>query len=281
MGFFSRGNDREVEEPPEHSREIEDLRKLVQSAAMPANVDQVARRELEKLAGTSPSVSEYTIGVNYIEFLAGLPWNTVTEDNLDIERAGKILDEEHYGLTNIKNRILEYLAVRIMKRSCRNTILIVEDDEVARNNLHHVLTRAGYRVVAATSGIDGLARLEQDYFDLVVTDLRMEGVDGMAILEKAKARDAGVEVIMISGYATTPAAVEAMKKGSFHFLAKPFQLEELRFAIEKALEKKNHAWSARGRFCALSALPGRGKHRCRNPSPAVWGGDSSAFPWRA
>ena len=259
MGFFSRGNDREVEEPLEHSGEIEELRKLVQSAAMPANVDQVARRELEKLANTSPSVSEYTIGVNYIEFLAGLPWNIVTEDNLDIERAAKILDEEHYGLTNIKNRILEYLAVRTMKRSCRNTILIVEDDEIARNNLHHVLTRAGYRVVTAKSGIDGLAKLEQDYFDLVVTDLRMEGVDGMAILEKAKARDAEVEVIMISGYATTPAAVEAMKRGSYHFLAKPFQLEELRTAIEKALEKKKSRLVSKGPVLCFVGPPGTGK----------------------
>lgn len=259
MGFFTKRDERQVDEVPEDGSEIEELRRLVQTASMPANVEQVALREIDKLAGTNPSVSEYTIGVNYIEYLASLPWNTLTEDNLDIERAGKILDEEHFGLTNIKDRILEYLAVRIMKLSCSNKILIVEDDAVARKNLVHVLGRDGYRVTAAAGGAEGLSLLDQEYFDVVVTDLKMEGVNGMAILEKAKARDAGVEVIMVSGYATTPTTVEAMKKGSYHFLAKPFELDELRSAVRTALDKKKTHLVSKGPVLCFAGPPGTGK----------------------
>ncbi|MEW5961906.1 MAG: ATP-dependent protease, partial [Chloroflexota bacterium] len=107
-------------------------------AAMPLFVEQVAARELARLARTNPSATEYTIGVNYLEYLASLPWNAMTEDNLDIGHAKAILDEEHYGLAAVKDRILEYLAVRIMKLACSYKVLVVDDDQAARSNLCHV-----------------------------------------------------------------------------------------------------------------------------------------------
>ena len=261
MTLFGKWQQQKAEEPPaeENTSELDDLRRQVQGAALPAAVEQIAGREIDKLARTSPAATEYTIGVNYLQYLASLPWNAMTEDNLDIERAKNILDEEHYGLAGVKDRILEYLAVRIMKLSCSNKMLVVDDDQVARNNLCHVLGKDGYRVTAAGSGAEAVAMLEKELFDVVVTDLKMTGVDGMAVLEKAKARDASVEVIMISGYATTPATVEAMKKGSYHFLAKPLQLDELRQTIRTALEKKRTRLGSRGPVLCFVGPPGTGK----------------------
>lgn len=259
MGLFGKKNDQEVEEYLENTSEIDELRSMVQNASMPPHVEAIALREIEKLAKTNPSATEFTIGRNYLEYMASLPWNAMTEDNIDIARAKKILDEEHYGLTDIKNRILEYLAVRIMKLSCKNKVLIVDDDRTARKNIEHVLRKDGYRVTTAASGSEAIALLEKDYFDLVVTDLKMEDVDGMEVLEKAKARDAGVEVIMISGYATTPTTVEAMRKGSYHFLAKPFEIEELRAVISKALEKKRTQLGSKGPVLCFVGPPGTGK----------------------
>ncbi|MHB1351490.1 MAG: S16 family serine protease [Desulfobulbaceae bacterium] len=239
--------------------DLDDLRTLVRKAAMPTAIEQIANREIERLDRTCPTTTEYTIGLNYLEYLASLPWNAMTEDNLDIDRARTILDEEHYGLQGVKDRILEYLAVRIMKLSSSNKILVVDDDRIARSNLCHVLAKDGYRVTPAASGEEAVALLERELFDVVVTDLKMAGVDGMAVLDKAKARDAGVEVIMVSGYATTPAAVEAMKRGSYHFLAKPLQLDELRQSIRAALEKKRTRLGSKGPVLCFVGPPGTGK----------------------
>ena len=260
MALFGKKQEQVVEPVgEENTSELDQLKQLVLGAAMPLFVEQVAARELERLARTNPSATEYTIGVNYLEYLASLPWNAMTEDNLDIGHAKAILDEEHYGLAAVKDRILEYLAVRIMKLACSNKVLVVDDDQTARNNLCHVLARDGYRVTAAVSGADAVALLEREYFDVVVTDLKMAGVDGMAVLTKAKARDAGVEVIMISGYATTPTTVEAMKRGSYHFLAKPLRLDELRETIRAALEKKRTRLGSRGPVLCFVGPPGTGK----------------------
>ena len=261
MALFGKRQQQKAEEPPvdESSSELDDLRRLLQGAAMPAAIEQIVNREIDKLARTSPAATEYTIGVNYLQYLASLPWNTMSEDNLDIERAKKILDEEHYGLTGVKDRILEYLAVRIMKLSCSNKVLVVDDDQAARSNLCHVLSKEGYRVTAAASGTEAVDLLEKECFDVVVTDLKMTGVDGMAVLDKAKARDASVEVIMISGYATTPTTVEAMKRGSYHFLAKPLQLDDLRQAIRTALVKKCTRLGSKGPVLCFVGPPGTGK----------------------
>jgi len=259
MALFKKWHEHEAEDDSEDISEIDELRKIVCSASMPPATEQIVLREVDKLAKTNASATEYTIGINYIEYLSSLPWSTFTEDNLDIDRAKKILDEEHYGLTEIKDRILEYLAVRILKLSCRNKVLVVDDDATARNNLHHVLAKEGYRVTEADSGDKALSLIERDFFDVVVTDLKMGSVDGMTVLEKAKARDANIAVIMISGYATTPTAVEAMKRGSFHFLAKPLQLDELRATIRMALEKKRTQLGSKGPVLCFVGPPGTGK----------------------
>ena len=122
------------------SSEIETLRQKVHEARMPPGVESIALREVEKLTKTDSSAAEYMIGINYIEYLSSLPWNTQTEDNLDIQHAKEILDNEHYGLADIKERILEYLAVRTMKLSYSHKLLVVDDDENARRNMEPMTT---------------------------------------------------------------------------------------------------------------------------------------------
>jgi DNA-binding NtrC family response regulator len=117
------------------------------------------------------------------------------------------------------------------------TLLIVDDEDVALRNLQHVMTREGYEVTATRSGVKALALLEQQRFDVVLTDLRMEKVDGMDVLRRCRAGDPVSEVILITGYVSTESAVAAMKHGAFYYLAKPFRLDEVRKVVAEAMEK--------------------------------------------
>ncbi len=118
-------------------------------------------------------------------------------------------------------------------------ILVVDDEKIARDNLEHVLRREGHEVLTAASGQQALRLIEERDFDLVLTDLKMERIDGMEVLEKTKARRPDIEVIMITGYATIPSAIEALKKGAYHYVAKPYSLDDIRGAVAKALERKS------------------------------------------
>lgn len=116
-------------------------------------------------------------------------------------------------------------------------LLIVDDEKVALRNLEHVMKKEGYEVIATQSGANALAHLEKQDFDIVLTDLRMEKVDGMQILQKCRASHPDTEVILITGYATLESAVEAMKHGAFYYIAKPYRLDEVRKVVTEALEK--------------------------------------------
>ncbi len=256
MWIFKKSERSEYEECP---AELDKLRETVLEARMPSQVERVALRELEMLCKTSPSTAEYTIGVNYIDYIVSLPWNKTTEDNLDMKRAEAILEEEHYGLREIKDRILEYLAVRILKLSRRHRILIAEDEKVTRTNLEHVLSKEGYEVETAVNGLQALQILEKGTFDLVITDLKMEKVDGMGVLERVKAGNPATQVIVITGYATVPTAVEAMQKGSCQFLAKPLKLDEIRSIVRDALVKKRVRLESKGLVLCFVGPPGTGK----------------------
>ncbi|MBT3048369.1 MAG: sigma-54 dependent transcriptional regulator [Candidatus Thiodiazotropha sp. (ex Clathrolucina costata)] len=116
------------------------------------------------------------------------------------------------------------------------SILIVDDEATAVENLAHVCRKQGYQVTTRTSGAGAVDALEKDRFDLVLTDLQMEKVDGMAVLRRAKELDPEIAVVLITGYATVDSAVAAMKAGAFHYIAKPFRLDEVREVVRNALE---------------------------------------------
>jgi DNA-binding NtrC family response regulator len=115
-------------------------------------------------------------------------------------------------------------------------ILIVDDEATAVENLAHVCRKQGHEVTTRTTGKGALDALETSIFDVVLTDLKMEKVDGMAILHRARELNPETAVILITGYATLDSAVEAMKGGAFHYIAKPFRLDEVREVVRNALE---------------------------------------------
>ncbi len=120
----------------------------------------------------------------------------------------------------------------------RPKILIVEDEDVARENLRYILSKEDYEIEVVASGVEAVVRIQQQDYDLVLTDLRMEKVDGMEVLARTKAQKPGTEVIMITGYATVDSAIEAMKRGAFHYIPKPYKIDEVRAIVRQALEKK-------------------------------------------
>ena len=118
-------------------------------------------------------------------------------------------------------------------------ILLVDDEQIARENLEYILKKEGYEILAVESGRKALEELEKDEFDLVITDLRMPQVDGMQVVERTKQLYPETEVVVITGYATVATAVEAMQKGAYHYLAKPYQNDEVRILIRQAMEKRD------------------------------------------
>jgi len=250
---------RKAEEPQPPDPVVEELRKKISGAMMPSYAEEAALKELEMLERINPSTSEYTIGLSYIQYLASLPWSAKTEDNLDIRRAERILDEDHYGLRPIKERILEHLAVKTLRMNRRPQLLVVDDEEVARRNLEHILSKENYTVDTAANGVEALERLRESTYDVILTDFKMERIDGMEILERAKTITPQTQVIMITGYATIDTAVEAMKKGAFHYLAKPFKLDDVRSMVKQAIEKTNLQQEMKGSVLCFAGPPGTGK----------------------
>ncbi len=115
-------------------------------------------------------------------------------------------------------------------------ILLIDDEKIALSNLSHVLEREGYQVTARMDGESGLAEMQTIEFDLVITDLRMPGINGMDVLRHIQETTPEVPVIMITGHASLDSAVDAIKAGAYHYITKPFRLAEAREVVRAALE---------------------------------------------
>ena len=116
------------------------------------------------------------------------------------------------------------------------SILIVDNDKHHAQAMSEILERTGYNCTMATSGPEGAKRIDQNSYDVVITDLMMNEVDGMQILDRAKQSLPDCEVIMVTGHGTIPKAVEAMQQGAFTFIEKPIHADGLRMATEKAAD---------------------------------------------
>ena len=255
MKLFRKDGAGEEEQDPT----IPELRRRLAAAQLPPDVDAVAERELDLLSRISPAAAEYTIGLTYLEYLAALPWHRATEDNLDLARAERILDEHHYGLGQVKERILEHLAIKALRRRRQPRVLAVDDDETARRNLVLALARESCEVVTAASSREALELLEAREFDVLLTDLRLGQGDGMELLERTRARWPDTRVVVITGYASIPSAVEAVKKGAFQYLAKPFAIDELRSTVRRALDCRAQLKGSKGSVLCFAGPPGTGK----------------------
>lgn len=114
---------RELGEADTSASELASLREQVEKNALPENARKAALREIDRLQQIPPSVAEYTVSRNYVDWLVSLPWARSTEDKLDLDYAAQLLDEQHYGLTKVKDRLLEYIAVIKLNHSLKGPIL--------------------------------------------------------------------------------------------------------------------------------------------------------------
>jgi DNA-binding NtrC family response regulator len=117
-------------------------------------------------------------------------------------------------------------------------ILVAEDDLHTRESLGRALVRAGYRTLSARDGIEALAVLRREPVDVLLTDLKMPGADGMTLLERARTESPDTVVIILTAFATVDLAVEAMKKGAYDFVTKPIHLDKLELLLRHALEAR-------------------------------------------
>ncbi len=136
---------KELGEGDDKGQEIEELRAKIAEAGMPEDARKEADRELDRLQRMSPGAPEYTVSRTYIDWMVSLPWNTSSEDNLDIIEVKRVLDEDHFGLEKVKDRILEYLSVRKFKTegTARQPILcLVGPPGVGKTSLGRSIARA-------------------------------------------------------------------------------------------------------------------------------------------
>ncbi len=114
---------RELGEVDEGSVELDDLKDRIEEAQLPEKVKAAAKKEFDRLSRMSPGASEYSVSKTFLDWILDLPWENSSEDKLDLKRAAEILERDHYGLEDVKERIIEYLAVRKLKANHRGPIL--------------------------------------------------------------------------------------------------------------------------------------------------------------
>ncbi len=117
-------------------------------------------------------------------------------------------------------------------------ILIVEDDQKMNQGLLHVISKEGYVTESVDSGEKALEKIKNTQFDLIISDFKLPGINGMELLKATKQYDANILFIMITAYGTVDTAVSAMKNGAEDYILKPFDMEELRLVVKKTMEKR-------------------------------------------
>ena len=122
--------------------------------------------------------------------------------------------------------------------STKPSVLIIDDDEMMLDSCSQVFTKEGYRIETAGDGDTGLKKFAEEKPDLVLVDLKMPGKSGMEVLEELRTIDPDCVAVVITGYSTIESAVEAMKRGAYDFLPKPFTPDELRLIVRRGLERR-------------------------------------------
>jgi ATP-dependent Lon protease len=145
---------KELGEVDDRQEEFEELKRNIKKAKMPKEVEKTAFKELKRMARMSPGSAEYTVSRTYIDWLVELPWANTSKDRLDVNEAAQILDEDHYGLEKVKQRILEFLAVRKLKQDMKGPILcLVGPPGVGKTSLAKSVARAlGRKMVRISLG---------------------------------------------------------------------------------------------------------------------------------
>jgi DNA-binding NtrC family response regulator len=116
-------------------------------------------------------------------------------------------------------------------------IMVIDDEEIVGKRLKPALEKRGDIIESFVNSRNALMRLAEEHFDIVITDIRMDEIDGLEVLDYIMSHSKDTKVIMITGYATVEVAREALAKGAFDFIAKPFKPEDLRIIINKAAKQ--------------------------------------------
>jgi two-component system, NtrC family, response regulator HydG len=117
-------------------------------------------------------------------------------------------------------------------------VLIAEDEEITLKHLVNTLTKEGYDVVGTKNGREALEKISRDQFDVLITDIKMPEINGIELLDRSKEKNPEIEVLVITGFGSIGSAVEAMKKGAYEYITKPFDLDELILKVRNIREKK-------------------------------------------
>lgn len=243
----------------EENKPLADLKIRIEHANLPDAARETANRELGALEKMDSAQAEYPIGLAYLEYILSLPWNRFTEDHSDIGRVRQVLDRRHYGLAQVKERVVEYLAAKTLRRLKPRRVLVVDDEEIARANLEHVFSKEGYQVETAADGIEAMERLRRNPADIVISDLKMSRMDGLQLLGQIREDVPETEVVLVTGYGTVDCAVTALRQGAAHYLCKPVDIAELKKTVREILDRKRSIQISRGPVLCFSGPPGTGK----------------------
>jgi len=116
-------------------------------------------------------------------------------------------------------------------------IMVLDDEPIVCKRLQPALEKLGFEVDTFTQSLEALHEIQETTYDIIITDLKMKGIDGMRFLQEAKKQHPATEVIVITGFATLDTAKESFQKGVFDFIAKPFKLSEIQEVVTKAADK--------------------------------------------
>jgi CheY-like chemotaxis protein len=203
----------------------------------------------EKKDRKTTSIDDWMVRISFAE--AGVPDMGFKETGIDPDRKSKlaldkimVVREERAAESQGGDMQQEGAEAPREKRTRSEgdklRVMIVDDEPIVGKRLSPALAKQGFEVEAFEDPRQALARLEERDFDIVVTDLRMEEVDGIGVLEHVMEHCPDTRVILITGYATVEVAREALVKGAFDFIAKPFKPKELRGVINKAALSLGH-----------------------------------------
>jgi CheY-like chemotaxis protein len=185
------------------------------------------------------TISDWMVRISFAE--AGEPDMGFKATGLDIVRKTKLALEKIMVVRSEKGARGSAEAEQQAQPAAEKLqVMILDDEPIVGKRLKPTLTKAGFEVEFFESPTEALARLAEKQFDIVVTDLRMEEVDGIHVLEHIMERCKNTRVILITGYATVEVAREALVKGAFDFIAKPFKPKELTAVVNKAALSLGH-----------------------------------------
>jgi ATP-dependent Lon protease len=166
---------KELGEKDEQTVEAEEFRRKIEDSKMPEEADKQARRELDRLSRLPTAAAEYGVIRTYLDWLTTLPWSKSTTDNLDIAHARAILDKDHYGLEDVKERILEFLAIRKLRLDRKDEVKTESDDAIRREREGVILCFVGPPGVGKTSLGQSIARaMERKFIRISLGGVRDE-----------------------------------------------------------------------------------------------------------